>query len=103
MRRNSCRQAESGREEPVDRMMTPYEALYMPKPEISHLRVFGSVCHIHVHDAKRITLEERAAIGIFLGYNNVVKAYRIYNLKTKRIQISRNVRIDEGLAWNWEK
>ena len=79
-------------------MMTPNEAWYMRKPEISHLRVFGSICYIHVHDAKRTKLEETAKPGIFIGYSNVVKAYRVYNLKTKKVQVSRDVRIDEKLA-----
>ena len=67
------------------------------------MRVFGCVCYAHVHEAKRTKLEERAEISIILGYSNVVKAYRVYNLKSKKEQISRDVSVDEKLAWNWEK
>jgi len=67
------------------------------------LRIFGSVCYIHIPDIKRTKLEERADQGIFLGYSEVAKAYRIYNLKTKKVQISRDVRFDEKLLWDWDK
>ena len=43
-------------------------------------------------------LEERAEIGIIIGYSNVAKAYRVYNPITKKVQINRDVRIDEKLA-----
>ena len=61
------------------------------------MRIFGSVCYVHVSEEKRIKLDERAELGIFIGYCSVVKAYRVYNLKTKKIQISRDVRFDEKL------
>ena len=64
------------------------------------MRIFGSVCYVHVLDVKRTKLEKRAEQGIFIGYNNVAKAYKVYNLKSKKVQISRDVKIDEGLAWN---
>ena len=32
-----------------------------------------------------------------------MKAYRVFNLKTKKVQLSRDVRFDEKLIWNWEK
>ena len=83
--------------------MTPHEAWFGRKPEVSHLRIFGSVCYVHVPEEKRTKLEERAELGIFIGYSSVVKAYRVYNLKTKKVQISRDVRFDEKLIWNWEK
>ena len=56
-----------------------------------------------IPDIKRIKLEERAEQGIFLEYSEVAKAYRVYNLKTKKVQINCDVRFDEKLIWNWEK
>lgn len=32
-----------------------------------------------------------------------VKAYRLYNLETKKIIISRDVRFDESKKWEWEE
>jgi len=33
-----------------------------------HLRVFGSICYIHVSDQKRHKLEDKTIRGICLGY-----------------------------------
>ncbi|TXG52474.1 hypothetical protein EZV62_021643 [Acer yangbiense] len=42
-----------------------------------------------------------------LGFSWVIAAiqngYRIYSLKTKKILVSRNVKFDEAVKWNWEK
>lgn len=32
---------------------TPFEAWYGVKPDVAHLKVFGSICHTHIPDAKR--------------------------------------------------
>ncbi|KAL0316877.1 UNVERIFIED_CONTAM: Retrovirus-related Pol polyprotein from transposon TNT 1-94 [Sesamum radiatum] len=41
--------------------------------------------------------------GIFLGYSTQSKGYRIYNLKTKKLIISRDVEFDEDAMWNWDE
>jgi hypothetical protein len=38
-----------------------------------------------------------------VGYGKCEKGYRVYNLQTKKIVISRSVIFDEGALWNWEK
>jgi len=38
-----------------------------------------------------------------LGYNTQSKGYRVYNLQTKKLVISRDVEIDENASWNWEE
>lgn len=59
---------------------TPIEALSRKKPSAKHLRVFGSICYIHVPDKKRHKLEDKTVRGIFLGYNSQSKGCRVYNL-----------------------
>ncbi|KAK4398323.1 Retrovirus-related Pol polyprotein from transposon TNT 1-94 [Sesamum angolense] len=75
--------------------MTPIEAWSGKKPSAKHLRVFGSICYVHIPTEKRHKLEEKDREGIFLGYNTQSKGYRIYNLKTKKLIISRDVEFDE--------
>ncbi|KAL0286690.1 UNVERIFIED_CONTAM: Retrovirus-related Pol polyprotein from transposon TNT 1-94 [Sesamum angustifolium] len=41
--------------------------------------------------------------GIFLGYSTQSKGYRIYNLKTKKLIISRDIEFDEDAMWNWDE
>ncbi|RVW32269.1 Retrovirus-related Pol polyprotein from transposon RE1 [Vitis vinifera] len=40
---------------------------------------------------------------IFMGYSSQSKGYRLYNLKTNKLIISRDVIFDEKVAWNWEE
>ena len=48
---------------------TPIEAWSGRKPSAKHLRVFGSISHIHVPDQRRHKLEDKTIRGIFLGYS----------------------------------
>ncbi|XP_020233029.1 uncharacterized protein LOC109813272 [Cajanus cajan] len=52
---------------------------------------------------KRDKLDQKSKVGVFLGYNNNSKGYRIYNPTSKKILVSRNVKFDELSRWNWEK
>ncbi|CAA0806487.1 cysteine-rich RLK (RECEPTOR-like protein kinase) 8 [Striga hermonthica] len=82
---------------------TPIEAWSGRKPSAQHLRVFGSICYVHIPKEKRQKLEEKSEKGIFLGYASQSIGYRIYSLKTGKLIISRDVEFDENAAWNWKK
>ena len=82
---------------------THFEAWYGAKPAVKHLKVFRYICYTHVLEVKRDKLDQRVEIWIFLGYSNSVKGYIVFNLKTKKIQVSRNVKFDESARWNWDK
>jgi transposase InsO family protein len=82
---------------------TPIEAWCGKKPSAKHLRVFGSICYIHVPAQKRHKLEDKSIRGIFLGYSTQSKGYRVYNLQTKKLIVSRDVNVDENASWNWNE
>ncbi|KAB2634886.1 triacylglycerol lipase SDP1 [Pyrus ussuriensis x Pyrus communis] len=46
----------------------PFEAYTGRKPGIAHLKVFGSLCYVHIPSALRHTLEENSPKCIFVGY-----------------------------------
>ena len=48
-------------------MSTPEEAFTSKKPDISHLRIFGSPVYIHVTKDARKRLEPTAEVGILWG------------------------------------
>jgi hypothetical protein len=48
------------------------------KPEVGHLRIFGYHVYIHVPKEKWTKMEPSGKKGVFLGYNEKSKAYRIY-------------------------
>ena len=52
---------------------TPFEAWYGVKPTVEHLRIFECICYTHILEVKRDKLDQRAEIGIFLGYSSNVK------------------------------
>lgn len=52
---------------------------------------------------KRSKLDEKVEIGILIGYSSSAKAYRIFNPKTKKISMNRDVQVDEFSTWNWER
>jgi hypothetical protein len=64
-------------------------------PEVSHLKIFGCPVFIHIPKEKRNKLEPSGRKGIFVGYCEVSKAFKIYILGHCHIEISRDVTFDE--------
>ena len=83
--------------------MTPFEAWSGRKPSVNHLRVFGIICYAQIPKEKRTKLQEASERCIFIGNSSMSKGYRLYNLKTKKVIISRDVVFDEKTSWNWQK
>jgi hypothetical protein len=55
--------------------------------------------YIHVPKEKRTKLEPSRRKGIFIGYSETSKAYRIYIPGQRQIEISRDVTFDEDEAF----
>ncbi|KAK8954179.1 hypothetical protein KSP39_PZI002872 [Platanthera zijinensis] len=82
---------------------TPYEAWRKKKPNVQHLRTFGCVAYKHIPKEGRKKLEMKAEKGIFIGYSQQSKAYRIYNPKTQKLSITRDVIFNENTSWDWDQ
>ena len=78
---------------------TPEEVFSRKKPEVSHPRIFGCPVYIHIPKEKRTKLDPSGNKGIFVGYSESSKAYRIYFLGFKKINISRDLTFDEDTAY----
>jgi hypothetical protein len=65
------------------------------KPEVSHLKIFGCPVFIHIPKEKRNKLEPSGKKGIFAGYCEVSKAFKIYIPSHHHIEISKDVTFDE--------
>ena len=59
-------------------MSTPEEAYSGKRPDISHLRIFGSPVYMHVTKDARRKLDPTAEVGIFVGYTDTPHNYRVY-------------------------
>jgi transposase InsO family protein len=80
---------------------TPYEAWHGRKPAVSHLRVFG--CLAFGKELGHIgKLNDRSTPGVFIGYAEGSKAYRILDPGTQRVRTTRDVVFDEGRGWTWD-
>ncbi|KAH9648378.1 hypothetical protein KPL70_025559 [Citrus sinensis] len=75
---------------------TPQETWSGRKPGITHLRVFGSIAHVHVPDESRAKLDDKSEKFIFIGYENNSKGHKLYNPNNGKIVISRDIKqVDE--------
>ena len=79
---------------------TPKEVFSDKKPKVSHLIIFGYPVYIHIPKEKRTKLDPSGKKSIFVGYSESSKAYRIYFLGFKKINISRHVTFDEDTTYN---
>lgn len=82
----------------LDSRSTPFEGLNYTKPDVSYFRVLGSRAWVHVpNTTARSKLDERSWQGIHVGYEG--SNYRIYNPRTRKITICRDVVIDEDAMY----
>lgn len=73
---------------------TPYETIMGKKPDVSHIRVFGSKAYIHLPKQKRTSkFGQRAGIRYCVGFSSG-NAYKIYMPDTRTVTISRDVTFD---------
>ena len=79
---------------------TPKEVFFGKKLEVSNLIIFGCPMYIHIPKEKRTKLDPLGRKGIFVGYSERSKAYRIYFPGFKKIDISGDVKFDEDSAYN---
>ena len=65
------------------------------KPEVSHLNIFGCPVYVHIPKEKRTKLDPSGKKGIFVGYYEVSKEFRIYIPGFHHMEISRDVTFDK--------
>ena len=57
---------------------TPEEMFIGKKPKVSHFKIFGCPVFVHISKEKRTKLDPSRKKGIFVGYCEVSKAFKIY-------------------------
>ena len=77
---------------------TPFEAWSGTKPEVTHLRVFGSRAWARIPSEKRKALDPQSIECIFVGYPDGVKGYRLLIPSTDKLIIERSVKFEESLS-----
>ena len=80
---------------------TPFELFYNYKRSLSFLKIFSSICFVHVPQIKTDKLDKKDMPGIFGGYSTVSKAYKVYHPQTQKMAITRDVHFHEEEQWDW--
>ena len=79
----------------IKEQQTPYERWYRKKPNVSHLRVFGCMAFAHIPDAQRQKLDKKSEKLRFVGYSIRSKGYRLFDEKSHKVVIRRDVAFNE--------
>jgi len=74
---------------------TAYELFKGRKPNISYFHQFGCTCYILNNKVYLEKFDAKAQKGIFLGYSERSKAYRLYNSETHCVEESMHVKFDD--------
>lgn len=79
---------------------TLYEAWHDGRtPMVRHLRTFG--CLAYVKKLSHLSkLDEWSSVGVFIGYVEGAKAYRILDPRTWHVHVAHNVIFDKGHGWD---
>ena len=76
---------------------TPFELLYEHATDYSFLKTFGCLAFAFTLAAHRTKFEPRARLCVFIGYPIGMKGYKLYDLATKQIFVSRDVVFHEHI------
>ncbi|KAH9780087.1 Integrase catalytic domain-containing protein [Citrus sinensis] len=82
---------------------TPYELWKDRKPNIGYFKVFGCKCFVLNTKDNLGKFDPKSDVGIFLGYSNSSKTYRVYNKRTLVVEESMHVTFDESNPSSTEK
>ena len=74
---------------------TPFEIMYKSKPSVKHMRVFGCRAYVLTPKEKRLEWDPNAREGLFMGYEEASKAYRVFDMEAGQVVITRDVNFYE--------
>ena len=77
---------------------TPYQNCFGTKPDISNLRIFGSIAYVHIPKVERKKLDSKSISFLLVGYCTTQKAYRFWDPVTRRTRISRDAIFNEQVS-----
>ncbi|KAI9178269.1 hypothetical protein LWI28_024501 [Acer negundo] len=76
---------------------TPYEVLYQTSVDYSYFRVFGCLTFASTLTAHRTKFDPRSRVCVFIGYPLGIKGYRLFDVRTKQVFVSRDVIFHEEI------
>lgn len=82
---------------PVIGNKTPFEVLTGKVPVYDQLRTFGCLCYASTSPKQRHKFQPRSKACVLLGYPSGVKGYKLLDLETHKVTVSRNVIFHEDM------
>jgi len=79
--------------------MTPHEAWFKRKPDVSHLRVWGCLAYVFIQKDKRRPLQPHMEQCVFVGYPAGYKGWSFYNPTTQKFLNVLNSMNVSSLVW----
>lgn len=70
---------------------TPYEGWMGKKPNLNHMKIFGSEAYVHTPKQLVKKLDARSRKMILVGYQGDSDNYRLYDIERKTVSVSRDV------------
>ena len=67
------------------------EVFTKKKPAVDQTKIFDTPVYVHVPKEKRAKLEPSGKKGLFVGYSDCSKAYRVYIPGQRYIEVNRDV------------
>lgn len=74
---------------------TPHEILFFASPAYNHLRFFGCLCYAVANPQESNKFAPRSRRCVFLGYPYDKKGWKVLDLETFTVFISRNILFEE--------
>ncbi|CAB0040793.1 unnamed protein product [Trichogramma brassicae] len=78
---------------------TPFEAWWRKKPDLSHMKVFGTLAYAHIPKQFRKKFDGASEKTWLVGYEGDSSNYRLYKPSSRRVIVSRNVTFDERIFY----
>jgi transposase InsO family protein len=71
--------------------VTPYEARFRKKPDVSHLREIGCKAFVLIQNQHITKIQPKSLEAVLVGYDPTSKLYRLWHCQLRKIIVSRNI------------
>ncbi|KAK2578748.1 hypothetical protein KPH14_012274 [Odynerus spinipes] len=82
---------------------TPYEAWTHQMPDVSHMKEFGCKVFFLNREVNKDKFQSRCKEGIFIGYSEHSKGYRVWLPQERKVEVVRDVRFLENKGTRFEE